>query len=52
MSNKKDCVFYDKGKRKCMALNAVYCETDKKPCKFYKQRATAGAEEKQDAGKL
>ncbi len=39
---KEDCRFYDKGRKKCIALKELYCDKEEKACVFYKKKGSEG----------
>lgn len=41
MRVKTDCKFYNEKTGKCIALKKLYCETETKPCNFFKQKEKA-----------
>lgn len=38
----KTCKFYDAVRGGCVALNAVYCEREDKPCSFHRMKGGDG----------
>lgn len=35
---KQNCRFYDKKRKRCIALKEVYCDIEENMCVFYKER--------------
>jgi hypothetical protein len=36
-----ECMFFDKKRKECRALKALYCKLEDKPCSFFKLRESA-----------